>query len=295
MRVRVKNHRSVQARRIVARLVVYGLAATIGLPMAFCNVLTRTYRTPTATAPADCEESYIPSGELRLRTWTLRCADARKTAVVVHGLGDSLESYLDIGRRLKDRGFTVLLLDLRGHGMSTGDRITLGGHEREDVRAAMGHLRRRGLAGGGFLLVGHSVGAVSVLRAAAVENDVKAVIVEAPFDSYRETVERHARLFFRIPRWTQLPRITVAFAEIWAGFDADDVDAVRAAARIRAPLMAIVDGADRRMPEVVVRRIYDAHPGPKALWTVTGADHMGASLYPEYWSRIDDFLAAHGL
>jgi pimeloyl-ACP methyl ester carboxylesterase len=89
--------------------------------------------------------------------------------------------------------------------------------------------------------------------------------------------------------------ITVALAEWQAGFDADDVDAVAAAAELRAPLLAIVDGADPRMPEAVVRRVFDAHPGPKTLWVAPGASHVGAVLHEEYWPRVLGFLEQHGL
>jgi fermentation-respiration switch protein FrsA (DUF1100 family) len=64
---------------------------------------------------------------------------------------------------------------------------------------------------------------------------------------------------------------------------------------VRSPLLAIADGADERMPEVVVRRVYDAHPGPKELWVAPGAPHVGAVLSPQYWPRVEAFLAAHGL
>jgi dienelactone hydrolase len=171
--------------------------------------------------------------------------------------------------------------------------MTLGGHEREDVRAAMAHLRRAGLAPAGFVLMGWSMGAVAVLRAAALETDGRAVVAEAPFDTYRETVALHAWLFYRIPRWLPLVSLSIAIAEWRAGFDADQVDAVAAAAP-SGPLLLIADGADDRMPEAVVRRVFDAHPGPKALWVAAGAPHVGAILSAEYWPRIFAFLADSG-
>ena len=76
-------------------------------------------------------------------------------------------------------------------------------------------------------------------------------------------------------------------AEWRAGFDADDVDAVKAARRIKAPLLAIVDGEDRRMPERVVRRVWGAHPGPKDIWIAPGVDHVGAVQLREHPERID--------
>ena len=80
-----------------------------------------------------------------------------------------------------------------------------------------------------------------------------------------------------------------------AGFDADEVDAVAAAAQIRGALLAIADGADDRMPEAVVRRVFDAHPGPKRMWVAPDAPHVGASLHPDYWPTVTAFLAENGM
>jgi pimeloyl-ACP methyl ester carboxylesterase len=79
------------------------------------------------------------------------------------------------------------------------------------------------------------------------------------------------------------------------GFDADEVDAVAAARDVHAPALFIADGADRRMPEAVVRRVFDAHPGPKRLWVAPGADHVGASLHPDYWPTVLGFLEDAGV
>jgi hypothetical protein len=214
--------------------------------------------------------------------------------VIVHGLGDSLESYVDRADVLGRRGHTVLLLDLRAHGASEGGYTTLGGHEREDVRAAMDALRKEGRAGAGLVLMGHSMGAVAVLRAAAGQPDVRAVIVEAPYDNYRANVFHHARLLYGLPRWVPIIPITIAIAEWRAGFRADDVDAVKASAAFGAPLLAIADGADTRMPEAVVRRVADAHAGPHQVWVAPGAEHVGAILHPDYWRVVLAFLDAAG-
>jgi uncharacterized protein len=183
---------------------------------------------------------------------------------------------------------------MRGHGGSEGRYTTLGGREREDVRAGLAFLAARGLASNGFLLEGCSMGAVAVLRAAADRADVRAVIVEAPYDDYRSNVAHHAWLYYRIPRFLPLVPLTIAIAEWRAGFDADDVDAVAASRRIRAPLLAIADGADPRMTEAIVRRVFDAHPGPKRLWVAPGTEHSGAILSVRYWPTILGFLDESG-
>ena len=281
--------------RIAARVCLYGGAVGIGLPIAFSQVMISPIRQPIHAAPPPFEEARVTSEGLSLRTWMLRGRPQRAAVVVAHGVGDTLESFTGVAERLHERGHTVLLLDLRGHGGSEGRYTTLGAREREDVRAAMAHLRARSLAPAGFLLMGYSMGTAAVLRAAVVEPDTRAVILEAPFDSYRSTVAHHGALLYGLPRWLPLAPVAIALAEWRAGFDADDVDLPAAAARLHAPLLTIADGADTRMPEAVVRRVYDAHPGPKAFWLAPGAEHVGASARAEYWPTVLGFLEAQGL
>ena len=162
-------------------------------------------------------------------------------------------------------------------------------------RAALALLRQRGLGRAGFVLMGASMGGVTMLRAAAVEPDVRAVIAEAPYDDYRSTVAHHAQLYYHMPGWLPLIPAAIAVAEWRAGFRASDVSAVAAARRTHAALLVIQDEADLRMPAPVVRRVFDAHPGPKRLWTAPGAWHSQAPSAPGYWQAVLGFLADNGL
>lgn len=280
---------------ILSRVGLYGGALFLALPVAFCRFQTHPLRQPREPVQRPYREITIPADGLRLRGWLAAGSGERAAVVLVHGLGDSLESYLDVADTLRERGHAVLLIDLRGHGGSEGRVTTLGAREREDVRAAFARLADEGLAARGLVAFGWSMGAVAVLRAAADREDVRAVVVESPYDTYRETIARHAWLLYRMPRWVPLIPVSVAYAGWWGGFDADEVDCLAAARRMRAPLFAIADGSDRRMPESVVRRIYDAHPGPKDLWVAPGTPHVSARLHPEYWPRVTRFLEGLGL
>ena len=283
-------------RRLLLRILLYGGGLFIGVPVAFSYVMTKTFPASSlGHPPREYQELWLHSEGLRLRAWLSVVSGDKPAVVIAHGLGDSLESYLEHARPLRERGHTVLLVDLRGHGGSEGAHCTLGGRERADVAAAVAELRGRGLTAQGIVLEGHSMGAVAVLLAAADATDVRGVIVEAPYDTYRNTIAHHAKLLYGLPSWAPIIPLAILAAEWRAGFGADGIDAVAAASRIHAPLFAIVDGLDPRMPEPVVRRIYDAHPGPKRLWVAPGVDHVGAIALRDYWPRVRAFLDENGL
>jgi alpha-beta hydrolase superfamily lysophospholipase len=281
------------ATRRARRLAGLALAAAFvaSLPLVLSQQLVGTFRKASSPARPPWQELAIePSSGPRLRAWLAEGDPGRPAAVLVHGHNDHLESQRGSGERLHRGGYTVLLPDLRAHGGSGGQYSTLGGLERDDVRASLAELRRRGHGGHGFVLIGASMGAVSVLRAAAEEPDVTAVVAEAPFDDYRSTVEHHARLYYGMPAWFPLVPAAIAVAEWRAGFDASEVSAVEAARRTRARLLLILDENDPRMPESVVRRVFDAHPGPKQLWVAPGARHAGAPSALGYWETVLGFV-----
>lgn len=285
-----------RSSRVLLRLALYGGAVFVGVPLAFSHVMTRTYRSASPGRPIrDYRELTLVCEGLKLRAWLGRGDPAKPAAVVIHGLGDSLESYVEHAQLFRKRGMSALLVDLRGHGASEGSHTTLGGRESADVRAGMQLLRDQGLAKNGLILMGHSMGSVAVLLAAADQPDLRAVIVEAPYDTYRSTVAHHAKLLYGLPGWVPIIPLAIKAAEWRAGFDADAIDAVAAARRIKAPLLAIVDGADPRMTEEIVRRVVDAHPGPKRLWVAPGVDHVGAILLSDWAKQVGGFLDEHGV
>ena len=205
-------------KRVGLRVLLYGAFLFAALPFSFSQVMLRLPRQPTTPAPPPFEETFVTSDGLRLRTWTLRGRPERAAVLVVHGLGDTLESYAEHARELNRRGHSVLLLDLRAHGGSEGRDTTMGALERHDVQAAVRHLRALDLARAGIVFMGFSLGSAAVMGAAPDEPDVRAVILEAPFDTARDTVAHHGFLLYRIPTWVPLGRMALAVAGWRAGF-----------------------------------------------------------------------------
>ena len=283
--------RSGRRHPVLGRVAFYGFVLVAVVPATFCHLLTSPPG-GDSVAPAGFEELALSADGLEHRAFLDPGDPDLSGFVLVHGLGDSPAGMLPFAHRFRALGHSVLLPELRGHGASDA-ATTLGGSERAEVGAALDALAAR-QPGVPLVLMGFSMGSVAALGAAAGRDDLAAVIVEAPYDSYRETVAHHARLLYGLPRWVPLIPLSIALAERWAGFDADEIDAVAWTRALRAPLFVIGDGGDARMPPEVVRRVFEAHPGPRELWIAPGVGHLGAISHPEYWSRVMRFLSRHG-
>ena len=95
---------------------------------------------------------------LHARTWPAGDGASRGVAVLVHGLGEHIERYDHVARRLNAQGFDVVGYDHRGHGRSPGPR---GGAPAElSLCADLGKVLRaaREAFPGPLVLVGHSLG-----------------------------------------------------------------------------------------------------------------------------------------
>ncbi|NBU72235.1 MAG: alpha/beta hydrolase, partial [Bacteroidetes bacterium] len=134
-----------------------------------------------------------------------------------------------------------------------------------------------------------SMGAVSALLAAARDGSAAGVIADAPFDTYRNTVLHHAKLFYGL---SEFPLITLAMPMIEnrGRFRVDEVDCLRAAEQIRAPVLLLAGEEDVRMPPAMVRSIYERAAGPKEFWIIPGEGHENRNFGQEFREKIKQFF-----
>ncbi|RVX21872.1 hypothetical protein CK203_001388 [Vitis vinifera] len=99
---------------------------------------------------------------------------------------------------------TVFTLDFSGSGLSGGEHVTLGWHEKDDLKAVVDHLR----ADGNVSLIGlwgRSMGAVTSLMYGAEDPSIAGMVLDSPFsdlvDLMMELVDTYK---FRLPKFTIL-------------------------------------------------------------------------------------------
>ena len=117
--------------------------------------------------------------------WT---ASPRGTVFLLHGYGVAQFSMVPWAFRLAEAGWRCVLVDLRGHGKSTGRQIYFGIKETEDMSQLLD-----ALAGDKKLVepvsaVGESYGAVLALRWKDVDPRVHSVVAIAPYANLSNTV-----------------------------------------------------------------------------------------------------------
>ncbi len=176
-----------------------------------------------------------------VKGWLVRGRPSSEGCVVLAaGIRGNRTAMVDRAAWYLGRGWSTLLVDLRGTGESAATRITMGWHEARDLRAWATFL-----GANGFLRIavhGQSLGA-----AAAVYTAVQAsppawhfVVLEACYADIHEAVAA------RLPVPSVLAWPLVVCSEWLLGIDADDLVPVRAIARLQAATFLITGALDEQ-------------------------------------------------
>ena len=111
------------------------------------------------------------------------------TVVLLHGYGLSQDSMIPWALLLAEAGWRCVLVDLRGHGDSDGDRIHFGLRESGDLTALIDELQRRDQASWPVSAMGVSYGAAVALRWEMDEPRVRCVVAVSPYGRLGDAIE----------------------------------------------------------------------------------------------------------
>ncbi len=192
---------------------------------------------------------------------------------------------------LAGAGYPLLMLDLRGHGQSEGTEITYGYREALDVQAIVDYLlalpkiKQVGA-------LGTSLGGAVVVRAAAVDPRLRAIVVESSFSSLTDAVEDAFEDRSIFPKWP-FASLLVALAEQRLGLKVSQVDSTRDLAMLSPrPVLIIHGAADHLFSPDHALKMYAAAKEPKTLWLIEGSGHANlvTDHEAEYRERVVMFF-----
>ncbi|MEI8064548.1 MAG: alpha/beta fold hydrolase [Verrucomicrobiota bacterium] len=220
------------------------------------------------------------------------CAGPSQSPLVIlfHGYGCEKSSLIPEAKAFLTMGFSVLLVDFRGSGDSSGSYTTIGFTEAKDVATAVHHARMR-LPQCKLILYGGSMGAAAILRAvASCDIHPDAIIVESVFDKMLNTV-RHRFAAMRVPAFPSA-ELLVFWGGYQARFNGFAHNPSRYAASVECPILFLHGANDPRVKVEEARRVYDAVPGVKYFREFPGVGHEAAVVrFPNEWKRsVGQFL-----
>ena len=233
-------------------------------------------------------ELHVAVGEPRatLAVWILSprgVLPVRGTILALHGFLNDHHQVEPAAHALADAGYRVVMVDLRGHGESTGDYITYGVRDAQDLAELATHLQSMGLCGDSVGVFGTSYGAGTALLLAGSDSRVKAVVAVAPFTTLRQEAPYFGKHLMPIPG---LIMSDADYAYVidrmghLASFDPDLCSPIAAMHQTAAHVRLFHGDADMIIPSQSSRDIAAAAPGQTQLTVVHGLGHLALVFDP---------------
>jgi len=239
---------------------------------------------------------------LRLRTsdgedlgaWYVDAIDAQApTVILLHGLGGGRGARVAAADVFTERGCAALLVSLRAHGDSSGERADFGWSARHDVVAAVAWARAR-RPGARIVLAGASLGAAaSVFAASELAEPVDAYWLECLYtdldSAARRRCEQHLPLGLGIVAHRAL---LVGAALRWPEWR--EIAPVARMPSLRAPgrVWILAGGGDELATLEDARTLAAACATPARLVVIEGAPHDRLVAYDRasYARTADELL-----
>ena len=212
-------------------------------------------------------------------------ASPRGTVFLLHGYGLSQGSMLPWAFWCGDLGWNSVLVDLRGHGRSTGRRISFGPAEVQELQSLLRHLERDGALPRPILVLGVSYGGALALRWAASSPDIHSAIAIAPYPRLGPAAE-HIRADFAPAVPAFLVRQAIDVLPRRLGVPPEDLDTLDALRMRRPKALLLASDADVIAPPRDAEELQVACLDGSRLAVVHGPPHE------ELQFRLD-LLGAH--
>jgi fermentation-respiration switch protein FrsA (DUF1100 family) len=259
---------------LVMTLVVIQLVVWLLEPRMAFFPIRGVQETPAAFGLAYADQRIPTSDGETLHAWWLGHPTPRAQVLFFHGNGGNLSLWLDVIAELRRRNFSVLAVDYRGYGDSTGRPSERGIYV--DATAAVDWFNRRlRQPDAPVILWGRSLGTPAAASAAA-HHRPDALVLESPFADA-------GAIFGANP--------VMRFVLLFSSYS---FPTLRLLERYDGPLLVIHGDRDTIIPFRAGRDLFERAPtGRKEFVVIRGADHNDLHVADpaSYWAAIDRFVS----
>lgn len=241
----LRPYRAAQLQKSDSTYAV-ALRVPVGPPPAELSVAVinpGNYRVAVSIGHGEPKDGVWPQTDWTLPAQPLGLSSLPKaTVIVLHGFQDSKEDVIHWALYLAQNGYRAVLVDLRGHGRSTGNWVGYGAFEARDLMQAIDDLEQLHLVAGRIGVLGISYGASVGLQLAGLDKRIESVVAMEPFSDPRIAVKEFARAVVPgfVSGWTDQDfSVAEDRASQFAGFSWRDANVEGAVAASAASILYI--------------------------------------------------------
>ena len=158
------------------------------------------------------------NGKLKLHSYEID-NNSNIWAIVIHGYYGKGQDMVYFAKEYYNRGYNVLVVDLRGHGQSQGDYIGMGWHDRLDIIDWTNYIINKN-PNSKIILHGVSMGAATVMMSTGEELpvNVKVAIEDCGYTSIWDEFEMRLKILYNLPAFPALNAASAVCKIIRAGY-----------------------------------------------------------------------------
>ena len=229
---------------------------------------------------------------VQIKGWFIPNPSSDKTIILMHGWGMNRGDVFKNTYFLHDLGYNLMYFDFRALGESGGTVSSIGYLEVKDLQAAIQFLKdTRPFACEKIGLYGLSMGGMVAICEAAQNPEIKCVVAEASYYSFRRVVSRWAWVHNKVPYFPLMPIVLHYMRRNLAA------NPERYSPKYNIPKIAprpvfIIHGRyDNLVPAAQAKMLFKCAGEPKEIWLVPGAKHNKCAEVGgyEYKQRLADF------
>jgi len=240
--------------------------------------------------------------EVTISGWWLPQEKSDRVFILVHGRSAGKKALVRYAQLFYSRGFSLLLIDLRGHGDSSSAPTTYGDRERYDVMGAVDWLSTKGIGEDDVIgIFGLSMGATAAYLAAIELNQererlVDIIIFDSGIPDIPETITYNSRkslgplgAFFAPP--------AMAISEVIGKADFEAASPINHPADLMIPILFVMHTNDWLIPYEDQYRFFEAYTGDKFSLIFNDLGHIRGHIEKreEYEAGLGLFLSTYGL
>lgn len=229
---------------------------------------------------------------VQIKGWFIPNPSSDKTIILMHGWGMNRGDVFKNTYFLHDLGYNLMYFDFRALGESGGTVSSIGYLEVKDLQAAIQFLKdTRPFACEKIGLYGLSMGGMVAICEAAQNPEIKCVVAEASYYSFRRVVSRWAWVHNKVPYFPLMP-IVLHYMRLNLAANPERYSPKYNIPKIAPRPVFIIHGRyDNLVPAAQAKMLFKCAGEPKEIWLVPGAKHNKCAEVGgyEYKQRLADF------
>ncbi len=219
--------------------------------------------------------------------------NSHRFAICIHGYRQNRKDMIGSAERFADKGFNVVMPDLRGCGESEGKYIGMGWLDKDDILCWIKWILQKDNSAEIVVYGGSMGGATTMMTSGETLPDaVKVFVEDCGYTDVWSIFESELAMRFHLPAF---PILTVAnkIAKSKAGYDFKQASSINQLKKSEKPMLFIHGEQDDFIPYAMLQKVYDAKKGTnKKMISFPETKHNTSKdvWSDKYWQEVFDFV-----